>query len=244
MKHIVLLISIAAFFFAACSKTNPTNANVLFYNGTWSLSAITAAWNNVDIVTTAIPQGQGSGVANAPYVPVPAGTNLVTLKAGTNSLLDKNIYAGGGSASSFIFFDTSMVASPAAPARILQLTDDLSLPDTGKIKYRILNLVPDTSVHADIWLVNGVTDSVRLDSANSFIGVAALAADVQTFDSTAYQGQSYTLKVKKTATEQVYASFPNCPFTVKGLYSIIFSGLLTGTGNTALKLSILQHHTR
>ena len=205
------------------------------------MPGITAAWNGVDIVTTAIVQGAGSGAANAPYVQAPAGTNLVTLKAGTTQLLDKNIYTGGGSASSFIFFDTSM-ALPAAPVRILQLTDDLSLPDTAKIKYRILNLVPDTSLHVDIWLVNGVTDSVRLDSANSFIGGTALAENLQAFDSTGYHGENFTLKVKKTATEQLYIAVANYPFTVKGLYSIIFSGLLTGTGSTALKLSVLQHH--
>ncbi|HTE09878.1 MAG TPA: DUF4397 domain-containing protein [Chitinophagaceae bacterium] len=238
MKYVVLMILIAMVVFISCKKTNSSNASVLFYNATWSLPAITAAWNGNEIITTAIAQGQSSGTADSPYAKVPAGTNLITLKAGANTLLDKNIYAAASAGSSFIFFDTSTVA---APVRILQLTDDLSLPDTGQLKYRVLNLVPDTSVKVDIWLVNGASDSMRLDSAGVFAGTAAVASSIQSFNALPFHGGNYTVKIKKTATEQVYIAVANYPFAIKGIYSIIFSGLLTGTGSTGFKLSVLHH---
>ena len=241
MKYAVLMILIAVVVFVSCKKTNSSNASVLFYNATWSLPAITAAWNGSEIITTAIAQGQSSGTADSPYAKVPAGTNLITLKAGTNTLLDKNIYAAASTGSSFIFFDTTIVATPVFPVRILQLTDDLSLPDTGQLKYRVLNLVPDPAVKVDIWLVNGTSDSMRLDTAGGFAGAAAVASTIQTFNTLPFHGGNYTVKVKKTATEQVYISVADYPFAIKGIYSIIFSGLLTGTGSTGFKLSVLHH---
>ena len=141
--------------------------------------------------------------------------------------------------SSFIIFDT--VAS-AAPVRFLQLTDDLTIPDTGRIRYRVLDLVPDTTVKVDIWLVNGVTDSVRIDSALTFIGSSAEASAVQGFFALPYYASSYTVKIKKTLTEQLYASVTAYPFAVRGIYSIIFSGLVTGSGASSPKLSVLHHH--
>ena len=243
MKYIGWLILIAAVVFVSCKKTNSVNASVLFYNATWSLPAITAAWNGGDIVTTPIAQGQSSGRNDSAYIQVPAGTNLITVKAGTTTLLDKNIYTAAAQGTSFIFFDTTNVTTTTAPARILQLTDDLTLPDTFQLKYRVLNLVPDTSVKVDFWLVNGATDSVRIaDSASAFAGTTVQAASVQTFTTIPYHGGNYTLKAKKTGTEQVYISVANYPFAIDGIYSILFSGLLSGTGGTAFKLSVIHHH--
>jgi hypothetical protein len=238
MKYVLLIILIAACVFVSCKKTNSTNTSVMFYNATWSLPAITAAWNGSEIIATAIAQGQSSGTAASPYIQVPAGTNLITLKAGTNTLLDKNIYASAAAGSSFVFFDTSTIA---APVRVLQLKDDLSLPDTAQLKYRILTLVPDAGVKVDIWLVNGATDSIRLDTAGSFIGTTAVASSVESFTAIKYHGENYKVKVKKTGTEQLYVPAIDYSFAIKGIYSIIFSGLPTGAGSTAFKLSVLRH---
>ncbi len=242
MKYNLLLIAFAAVVFVCCKKTNSSNTNVLFYNGTWSLPAITAAWNNNSIITTAIAQGQSSGTADKPYLQEPAGTNLLTLQAGTNTLVNKNIYSTYASGSSFLFYDTTVATG--GTVRILQLTDDFTPPDTAEINYRFIDLAPDTGLTADVWLVNGVTDSLRLDSAAVFIGPSALASSVQAFTTIKYHGQSYTIKIKKTGTEDLYASVSNVSFTVKSIYSIIFSGLLNGAGNTGLKISVLHHATQ
>ena len=238
MKYIVLVMVMAAVVLVSCKKTNSTNARVLLYNASWSLPAITAAWNGGDIVTSAIAQGQSSGTVDSPYLQVPAGTNLVTIKAGSTTLVDKNIYTTAAGGNSFIFFDTS---SGTAAVRILQLSDELSLPDTAQLKYRTLNLVPDTSIKADIWLVNGITDSVRLDSAKSFIGTTPDASSAGNFTAIKYHGQNYTVKIKKTGTQELYVAPVIYPFAIKGIYSFVFSGLPNGSGSTGLKLSVLHH---
>ena len=239
MKYVLLLL-VGTGVFVSCKKANGYNANILFYNASWSLPSISAAWNDGSVVSS-LAQGKVSGTADAPYLQVPAGTNLVTIKAGSTALLNKNIYTASAKGSSFIVFDTS---TGSFPVRILQLTDDLTLPDTTQVKYRILNLVPDTAVHVDIWLVNGATDSIRLDTAGSFIGSTVAASAAEPFTSFSYTGNRYTVKVKKTGTQQVYTSLANYMFAKQGIYSIIFSGLLTGTGATALQLSVLYHHTQ
>ena len=240
MKYVLLLLLMIVIAMASCKKTNSFNANVLFYNASWSVPAVTAAWNGNDIVSTGIAQGRSSGTADSPYVQVPAGTNLITVKAGSTALLNKNIYASAATGSSFIIFDTS---ASSAPARIIQLTDDLTLPDSLQIKLRQLYMVPDLTVKFDTWLVNGTIDSIRLDSAGYFAGSTLTASSIQAFTAQNIYG-TYTIKVKKTATNQVYASVANYPFLKRGIYSIVFSGLPAGTGAAALQLSVLHHHTQ
>jgi hypothetical protein len=238
MKYVLLMTVVVTGIFVSCKKTNSFNARVLFYNASWSLPAVTAAWNEGVVPGGALAQGSSSGTADAPYVALPAGTNLVTIKSGSTELLNKNIYTAAAAGSSFIVFDTS---AATAPARILQLSDDLSLPDTAQLKFRILHLVPYAALGVDTWLVNGVTDSIRLDTAGVFIGTTATADAVQTFDTKSFHGGSYTVKIKKTGTQLVYASSASYPFAVKGIYTIIFSGLPAGTGAAALKVSVLRH---
>ena len=222
----------------ACKKTNSFNARVLFYNASWSLPAVTASWNDGTAISAALAQGGSSGTADSPYVALPAGTNLVTIKSGTTELLNKNMYTAAAAGTSFIVFDTS---TGAAPARILQLSDDLTLPDTAQLKYRLLKLVPDVTLPVDTWLVNGVTDSIRLDSAGVFIGATTTADAAQSFNTVGFQGGNYTVKIKKTGTQQLYASLANYPFAVRGIYSIIFSGSPSGTGAAGLRVVVLRH---
>jgi hypothetical protein len=237
----LMMLLITTGIFISCKKTNSNNANVLFYNGTWSLPAITAAWNESPVITTAVAQAQSSGTADKPYLQLPAGTNLITLKAGTDALVNNNIYTAATGGNSFLFFDTS---TTKAPVRILQLIDDLTQPDTAEIKYRFLNLSPDSSLTADVWLVNGSTDSIQLSVQGAFVGKEALAVSLATFTAIKYHGQTYTIKIKKAGTGQVFASVAGYIFAVRNSYSIIFSGLSNGTGNAGLKLSVLHHQTQ
>ncbi len=238
MKYVLLMIGMGVCMAVACKKTNSFNAQVLFYNASWSLPAVSASWNDGAAISTALAQGASSGTADSPYVALPAGTNLVTIKAGTTALLNKNIYTAAAAGSSFIVFDTS---TSAVPARILQLSDDLTLPDTTQLKYRLLKLVPDAATSVDIWLVNGVTDSIRLDTAGAFIGATTTADAVESFNTIGFPGGNYTVKIKKTGTQQLYASLANYPFAVQGIYTIIFSGLPSGTGAAAMKVNVLRH---
>lgn len=224
---------------AACKKTSSYNAGVMLYNGSWSIAAVAANWSGNAIVPAALAQGGVSGRADSPYVAVPAGTNLVTVLAGSNTLLDKNIYTGTASYNTFIVYDTSL---SAATPQVLQLTDDLTKPDTGTIKFRVLHLVPDT-IKIDTWLVNGSTDSLRLDTAGAFIGkdAVASASSLQTFAPASFHGGNYVLKVKKSGTEQLYASLPAQTIFVQGIYTVFFSGQTNGTGAAALKVTLVHH---
>ena len=186
---------------ASCKKTDSSSANVLLYNATWSAPAISALWNGNKILPVVIAQGQSSGTTLAPYLQVPAGTNLVTLKAGNDTLVNKNIYTPPAGGNSFLFFDTSV---NQAPARVLQLTDDLTPPDTARIKYRFINLSPDTVATADLWLVNGSTDSLQIKSSIPFVGSTATASSLPSFEvpDFKYRGQPYTIKTKKAGTDR------------------------------------------
>lgn len=224
--------------FTACKKTSSYNAGVLLYNGSWSLPALSAKWSGNAIASGSLAQGAVSGRADSPYVPVPAGTNLVTVIAGTNTLLDKNIYTGTDTYNSFVVFDTSAVSSSP---QVLQLTDDLTKPDTAQLKFRVLHLVPDT-IKIDTWLVNGTSDSLRLDTAGVFIGkdAGAAASSLQTFTAATFHGGNYAVKVKKSGTQQVYAVLPAQTILEQGIYTVIFSGLTNGSGAAALKVSVLR----
>ncbi|MEP6746075.1 MAG: hypothetical protein ABJB86_00030 [Bacteroidota bacterium] len=242
MKYSLLILLFVAAIIVSCKKTNSSNVNVLFYNGTWSVPAITAAWNGNNVITTGIAQGQSSGTSFSPYLKEPAGTNLVTIKIGTDSL-SKNVYAASSAGTSFLFYDDSSAAAVTGTAiSVLQLTDDLTLPDTASINYRFINLSPDTSATVDVLLVNGTTDSLGLITASgAFIGAGADPAAVQPFLNQKYHGEGYTIKIKKSGTEALLASVPNYFFAVRGIYSIIFSGVSTGSGSTAFKVSVLHH---
>jgi hypothetical protein len=230
---VAILLSCSAII--ACKKTAAINAPVLFYNATYSLPSFTVSWNNGQVLTNAITPGHSTNTADSPYVEVPGGTNLVTLKVGANTLFEKNIYTPAGFGNSFFLYDTGTVAGAAG---ILQMSDDFTVPDTASINYRLLDLCPDPSVLADVWLVHGTTDSVNIATSTTFIGQDAAGASYQAFNNIKYHNEQYTIKVKNTGTEQLFASINMYPFVVRGLYTIVFSG----TAATGFKLTVLHNH--
>ncbi|HTL08393.1 MAG TPA: hypothetical protein VL307_09065 [Chitinophagaceae bacterium] len=236
MKKLLLVVLLAVAV-VACKKTNNVSASILVYNASWSANGITMALNGTPIIAQPIAQGSSSGTADSPYIKIPAGTNNITVNTGSSVLVDKNVYASAAFGNSFILFDTSV---QQRPTRILQLSDDLSLPDTFRIKYRVLNLVPDTAVKVDILLVNGSTDSLPLVTNGSFAGNTVSASTLQSFTAVPYHGENYSIKIKKAGTGELYTTL-NYPFSIQGIYSIIFSGLPAGNAGAGLKLTVLRH---
>ena len=236
MKYFVFLFSLAIVL-ASCKKTSVAPAKLLIYNATYTIDALSASWNGVAITPTPLAEGQVTGSANTPYLLLPAGTNNLVLKSGNTVLVDKNIYTSSVNGYSMIVWDTNAVAGIS---NVIVLPDDLTVPDTAAINIRRIYISPAADT-VDLWLVSStLADSVRLDSAAVFAGAAAVPSQVQTFGSYKYHnGSSYTVKVKRTGTEQVLASVANYPFMEKGIYSIIYSGL--GTSASGLKLSVLKH---
>jgi Domain of unknown function (DUF4397) len=233
----VLLIGIAGF--VSCKKTAGTTSKILVLNATYSIPALTAELNGIPITNTALSQGQVSGTADAPYQNFPAGTNNIVLKSGANVLVDKNLYTGPVNGYSIMVYDTSQLAG--STKNVLILTDDLILPDTASVRLRFINCVPDTLL-VDVLLVNtSGTDSVALISNAAFIGAAATANSVQSFNAIKYHGQSYTIKIKKAGSQELLSTVNNYLFKEREIYSFVYSGLPTGSGATARKLVVVHH---
>jgi hypothetical protein len=239
MKKFLFVILIGITGFIACKKTAGTTSKILVINATYSISALTAELNGIAITQSALAQGQTCGTADAPYQILPAGTNNILLKSGTSVLSDKNLYMGSASGYSILVYDTGQSAGTAK--NILQLTDDLTLPDTASIGFRFINCVPDT-LPADVWLVNSNgADSAILTSNAAFIGATATASALQAFNAIRYPGQSYSIKVKIAGTQELVAAASNYLFKERGIYSFVYSGLPAGSGATARKLSVIHH---
>lgn len=237
MKYPVFILSIALIL-AGCKKTTVVApAKLLIYNATYIIDALTASWNGVAITPAPLAEGQVTGTPEAPYLLLPAGTNNLVLKNGSTLLIDKNIYTSNTGGYSMIVWDTNAVA---ATSNILVIPDDLTTPDTAAVNIRRIFISPAADT-VDLWLVNSsLADSARLDSAAVFIGAAALPSQVQAFGSYKYHnGSSYTVKVKRSGTEEVLASVANYPFMEKGIYSIVYSG--NEAAVSGLKLSVLKH---
>jgi Domain of unknown function (DUF4397) len=241
MKYYLFLSLLLLTGFASCKKGASSSSALLIHNATSSISALTASWNGAVATGTALAPGATSGTPDAPYLYLPAGTNNLVLKSGTTVLVDKNIYTSSTGGYSMLLYDTGVTAGAV---RILIMNDDLTLPDTASIHIRVLDCAPDTA-GVDVWLVNSSNaDSLRLDSAFLFMGAEAVATDVQTFTAIKYHGLSYSVKIKKTGTEEVLASVINYPFKEQGIYSVVYSGLLSGTGNAAPKLAVIHHQLK
>jgi hypothetical protein len=237
MKYL-LLTAIICPFFVSCSKSAGTTSRVLVCNAGYSQTSLTASWDGYAFLSTGLAQGQVSGKPDSPYARVAAGTNNIVLKLGTTVLLDKNIYASPTGGYSVVLYDTNAMA---VSNRVLVLTDDLTRPDTFSIRFRILDCVP-TQDSVDIWLVNQTqADSIRLDSAAAYIGSTVLEENIQSFAPAKYYGGAYTVKIKKTGTEQVLATLSNYPFNIQEIYSIVYSGIPAGSGASGLKITVFRH---
>ncbi|MBC7903569.1 MAG: DUF4397 domain-containing protein [Gemmatimonadaceae bacterium] len=222
----------------SCKKSGTTPARFLVHNASWSAGAISALWNGQDITGNGLSQGSTTGLPGFPYQLLPGGTNLFAIKEGTTKLLEKNLYVKPGIGQSLFFYDSS----PLLPElKIVFLTDDLTLPDSGNSKIRFINFVPDTSLRVDFSVVSA-TDSIRLDSASQFIELRAFNS-YEVFN--VYKvAKNYTVMIRKSGTGELLSSIPDFPFESKGVYSIVFSGLPGGTGGSTFRLSVIPHRSQ
>lgn len=232
----LMLCLAAAVSFAACKKSTGGTTNVLVTNATVTTGALSVAWSGVSLTPAALAQGKTSGTAGAPYQVLPAGTNELVLKSGSQVLLDKNIFGGGAGHYSMLVYNSS---STATTPDIIFLTDDLTAVDSvNHAKYRFVYCAPDTLV-LDIFLVNS-TDTIGL--SQSFIGANPDASSYQSF--TTVKRGTYKPFVFVAGTD--FNSTPvltadSIVLGSKGIYSLIYSGKRGSTGADSLKLVTIQH---
>ncbi len=237
MKHLFVLPVIVLVLFSSCKKSAGGVAKFMVLNETYSVSSLSASINGTVAGTMPLAQGQISGTAAAPYSIIPAGTNNLSITIGSNSFPDKNIYTGTTNGYSLLLFDTA--ASVASPAYLF-LTDDLTKPDTSVVKCRFICTIPGDSL---VFLLTKKTDSTRPDSVvvfRNFIGSSPTASSVQTFDFAPRHGTYKPFIFDKVTSQQLYTS-DSIVLDKAQIISFIYSGLSTGTGNTAPKFSVIVH---
>lgn len=145
---------------------------------------------------------------NSTYLPVLAGTRIVDIRRGANNTAANYISTfthtfERGKIYSFFLYDTT--TSSTGQARVLRLTDDLTLPTANMSNVRFLNLAP-RSTPVDVTLLRtSVTpnDSITI-SNSSYVGAAPSESALAPF--TAVPRGTYTAKVKTAGTQSVLTS--------------------------------------
>jgi hypothetical protein len=208
---------------AGCSKSSnnapPTTANVMFFDGC-------AGTTNVDVSANGTKIGAASSLAflkNSSYQPVTQGndsfsfvlTNLGTpLKSGTFSLV-----AG----TSYSIFTGGLITG----ATILSIADDLTAPTAGNCKIRFVNLSTDAM-------------SVTANVGNTAIATAITSQGFSSFSQVA--AGSYTIKAGDPANINTVISVGPQQLSAGSIYTIVLTGTLTGTGVSALTLTLITNH--
>jgi Domain of unknown function (DUF4397) len=233
-KKIVLFSLIACLLVIACKKESVKTAPVVLYNATHSANAITATWNGNSFTATAINTAGASGIVNANYINLAAGTNSLFIQNGTASLLNKNVYTTAGNGYTVLIYDTGKASNTN---KVLLLKDDATRVADSLFKFRFLYCMPDTaSLHLIISRTTGRSDTI---TNRLFIGSEAVASSVEIF-STA-KADSAVIRLVKAGSYQQVLALPAQQFVANISYSFIYSGLPTGTGTAAPALKLITH---
>jgi hypothetical protein len=236
MKRMVIIFSAMLLMVAACNKQVLTNSRLSVFNGTHSINSLSVKWNGALATTSPLAQGQFSGSTTTIYADIAAGTNNIVVQNGTNLLLDKNIFSEPLGAYTLLAYDTNKTAGST---RLLYLTDNIiNTLETDTTHIRFLNLVPDSTA-VDLILFRPVkNDTVFINQ--SFVGKEADEKNIEVF-SEKKAGAVTSIKINKTGTNEALIASGSYSFEKKSFYTIIFSGLISGTGSAGLQLKVLKH---
>lgn len=138
---------------------------------------------------------------------------------------------------SLIVYDT--LSGAVKKTRTLLLTDDLSLPGTGKVKVRFLNLSP-TAPAVDIDLIAG-SDSIRLASAVAYAGASPNAEALSVFSP--IKSGTYQMKVKtKSGTQSLLLlSIPSVGLSDNKIYTVYLKGLKSQGTKYRSSVQVIQN---
>jgi hypothetical protein len=226
-KLVLSVCSIALVFsFAACKKSSNNSdntANVMFVHG----CAAGATLVNLD--------------ARLGNVAVPGATNLQFLKSsgyqhvtpaaaqvlsffvtGLNELTHQTVELTAKN--HYTAFASGSISNPG----IVFLTDDLSIPSSGKAKVRFVNLSPDALV------------------TSCYVGTAKLDSNVAMQGSTQFFEVPTTVSAKVSMIDQTVLSSSgiiNSQVLVAGkIYTFMLTGSVTGSGSSQLSLSVINNN--
>jgi len=223
-KTLVSLLSFAAVIaFTGCSKNNDTPSNaasVAFVNGCAGATGVDAKVNNAVVSGAANIALWG----NSGYKSVASGagvdiayflTNVGTPVSSQSVSLTAGLH--------YTAFASGLLTAPS----FLLVTDDLAAPASNKAKVRFVNLSPDamsvTATAQTTEFASGIT-SLRV---SSFYAITAGAYEIKAGD------PSKIATIVTSGTQQLSAG---------KIYTVMLTGTLAGTGQSALKLTLLNNN--
>lgn len=225
MKKILLpaaLIAIASF--CACKKkeTVPENsAPVMFVNGcAGTLPAIDAKVDEVNV----------SGALNMPYT---NGSGYKNVKAGAAVKISYYITNAGTpvvngtynitTGKYYSAFAAGLITSPS----LVVTQDDMTAPTASSAKIRFINLSPD---------IMNVTANV----SNNIIDTAVIYKEVTGFLNVT--AGTYDLKAGDPTNINTVKALDAKTLAAGKIYTLMLSGTQAGTGESALRLTLISHN--
>lgn len=224
-KNLLLLTASSLIALASCKKEDPkTNppfgpsAKIMFVHNVLNADTLKVKINDTLLESVS---GLTYG-ARSNYVSVRAGSDVKTtlfypnsglpLTSHTTSLVENGSYS---------FFATGTAGLP----EILFVTDDLSAPAAGKAKVRFANLSGDVNSISSYIGTDSTATNLLAGTITSFKEVAAGTYDISMGD---------ILPNSRTIDDQVLAAGK--------IYTFIYTGLSTGTGNFALQVIAIPNN--
>jgi Domain of unknown function (DUF4397) len=237
MKKLILSFSVLATvaLFSACTKSSDngpvTTASVMFVNGSTGSTPENAEANGTAI----------SGASNIAFLGSSGYQNITAGSSVSISLIlaSSNLTLGSSSISltagdNYSVFSGGAVNSPA----FMYTNDDLSAPPTGQTKIRLINLSPDSlsltgslkniNTGDTATLASGIGRINTSTSVSAFTSIAAGTYKLVVADPLNYLGTSAPLQ------SQI--------FNAGKIYTVIYTGIATGTGTSAYTLTVINNN--
>ena len=184
---------------------------------------------------------------NSGYMSVYSGSQTINIRR--NEVYNAPLYVPSftqnfekGKIYSFFVYDTTN--SPTAQAKVLRLTDDLSLPAANMAKVRFLHLAPNEGPVDITYLRTSATPNDSVTIANvSYVGGSPNTTALSAF--TSIPRGTYTVKVKTAGTQTVRSSSTGVAITTGAsiVEGRILSLFLTGSAKgRALTIGNFRHY--
>jgi hypothetical protein len=191
-----------------------------------------------------------SGVTTI-YLPTVAGTKTLGLSrdTGKTNFMTQSVTLETGVSQTFV------VVGEASNRKVVRLRDDLTNPETDRVKVRFLHLAPTTAA-VDVTFARGTTDSVTLTN-RMFLGNATDVTPQETFISLPLtpnrtpalptvptNATNYTVRVKTSGTGNVIST---ATVTLGGAYNNpqnkVYTAYLRGGASTvALSTTTIRNY--
>lgn len=222
MRKILLLAIGVSCFMASCKKDkddspDPSKARVMFLNATLGVDTVQVKSGSDVLVNSLLPfvsSGYRDLTPGETKISFVQPQTNIELSSTTHNFTANNYYSvfSGGSISQL---------------STLIISDDLSAPETGKAKVRLVNL------------------AVENLNETFYIGSEEIASNIGNLSYSPFRPVSagtYNLLVQDPANPTKIAQLSGQKLEPGKIYTVVVSGSFTGSGNAALKLTVLNNN--